>query len=366
MAIITALIGVAFYSRYVLQGEHPRLEWTPFATGLELVLAMVVLLFSADLSQTPPANQPLPVDIASRAVELNAADGDGNSTVHLSGVLTGYPTVWITLDIDPASDLLRVIVQSRLTDARPGVVIGDRLDADPEPGQIGSYQFPAGRLGVAGSWLLDLTIRRAGAEEDVVSIPVDTSGLASPGKTPVEGTWGGFRPTSHTALALGLAAIMLLVGLGGLKRITGLEPLASGFLLAASLIISRGFLVSAARCVVPVSSSHDMPNTHSPDSTTLVAAGDLYRMNCAACHGIAGTGVGAGNLAHLHGSNADLTRSTTVGQSDGDLQFWIAHGVPGSEMPAFSPALTTDEQWQLVLYLRKLQIAAEATAQVRE
>ncbi len=366
VAIVAALIGVAFYSRKVLQGERPRLEWTPFATGLELVLAMVVLLLSANLSQILPANQQLPVDIASRAVELTAFVREGNSTVQLSGVLTGDPTDWITLDIGPVTDLQRVIVQTRLTDARTGVVIGDRFDADPVPGRVGSYQFPAGRLGVAGDWLLDLTIRRAGAEDDVVSLPVDTSGLASPGKILVEGTWGGFRPTSHTALALGLAAIMLLVGLGGLKRITGLEPLASGFLLAASLIICGGFLVSAARSVVPVTPSHDIPNALSPDSTTLVAAGDLYRMNCAACHGIAGTGLGAGNVAHLHGSNADLTRSTTVDQSDGDLQFWIAHGVPGSEMPAFSPALTTDEQWQLVLYLRKLQIAAEATAKAGE
>ncbi len=366
VAIVAALIGVAFYNRYVLQGEHPRLEWTPFAAGLELVLAMVVLLLSSDLSQTLPANQPLPVEIAARAVELDTSMSEGISTVHLSGVLTGDPTDWITVDIDPATDLQRVIVESRLTDSLSGVVIGDRFDADAVSGQIGRYQFPAGRLGVAGDWLLDIAVRREGVEDDVVSLPVDTSGLASHSVTHVEGTWGGFRPTSHTALALGLAAIMLLVGLGGLKRITGLEPLASGFLLAASLIISVGFLISAARSVVPRTSGHDVPNSLSPDPAILVSAADLYRVNCAACHGVDGAGVGSSNLAHLHGGSADLTRSTTVEQSDGDLRYWIAQGVPGSEMPAFSPALTEDEQWQLVLHIRELQAAALATAQAEE
>ena len=85
----------------------------------------------------------------------------------------------------------------------------------------------------------------------IVEIPVDTSALAGRGTTYVSDSWSGFRPTTHTALALGLAVIMLLVGLGGLKRVTGFEPLASGFLLAASLLIAGGFLVSAARSVVP-------------------------------------------------------------------------------------------------------------------
>jgi mono/diheme cytochrome c family protein len=200
----------------------------------------------------------------------------------------------------------------------------------------------------------------------VLSVSVDTSGLAERGTTFGADTWGGFRPTSHTALALGLAVIMLLVGLGGLRRITGLEPLASGFLLAASLLIAGGFLVSAARSVVPMTPDHGLPNRMAPDPATLTYAGELYRMNCAACHGASGTGVVDADLAHLHGNGADLTRGSTVDQTDGDLRYWIANGVPGTDMPAFSPALTGDEEWQLVLYIRQLQNEAKAAAEAEE
>jgi mono/diheme cytochrome c family protein len=111
---------------------------------------------------------------------------------------------------------------------------------------------------------------------------------------------------------------------------------------------------------------HGVSNRTLPDPDTLTHAGELYRLNCAACHGTDGTGIRSGDLAHLHGNGADLTRGRTVDQSDGDLRYWIGNGVPGSEMPAFSPALAEDEQWQLVLYIRQLQEAAKATAEAEE
>jgi mono/diheme cytochrome c family protein len=89
-------------------------------------------------------------------------------------------------------------------------------------------------------------------------------------------------------------------------------------------------------------------------------------LNCAACHGAEGSGVGGGNLAHLHGDGADLTGRTTVEQTDGDLKYWIENGAPGTDMPAFSPALTGDEAWQLVLYIRQLQEAASVAAEAAE
>jgi mono/diheme cytochrome c family protein len=148
---------------------------------------------------------------------------------------------------------------------------------------------------------------------------------------------------------------MLVIGLGGLRRITGLEPLASGFLLAASLLIAGGFLVSAARGLVPVTPDHAQENPADASPGALTYAGDLYRLNCAICHGADGRGAGTSNLAHVHGGSADLTTGSVEAQSDGDLRYWIANGVPGTRMPAFDQALTEDEQWQLVLLIRQLQ-----------
>lgn len=360
IAIVAAILGIAYYNRRVLQHDGTRLKWTPFATGLELALALFVLLLSADLSQLAPANGSLSITTAARAIELNATGSSGDLTTHMSGVLTGDPSDVISIDVAPDSGLQRLIVRTTLTDAESGVVIGDRFDADPVPNAPGRFQFPAGRLGVAGEWRLDVTARRQGMEDEIVTFEVDSSTLESRGTALADDHWGGVRMTPHAILALLLAVLMLVVGLGGLRRITGLEPLASGFLLATSLLIAGGFLVSAARGLATVTPEHTMVNPVSADPPALTYAGELYRLNCAACHGA--DGKGSGEVAHLHGDGADLTQQRTVEQSDGDLRFWIARGVPGSEMPAFSAALTEDEQWTLVNYLRQLQDAASVEA----
>jgi len=154
---------------------------------------------------------------------------------------------------------------------------------------------------------------------------------------------------------------MLAIGLGGLRRITGLEPLASAFLLAASLGIAGGFVVSAARSVIPVTPDHTLSAPVDSSTGALTYVGDLYQANCAICHGASGRGAGTSNSAHLHSNAADLTGGRTEAQSDGDLFYWIGAGVPGTRMPAFDQALSPEERWQLVRYIRQLQTEARET-----
>jgi copper transport protein len=362
VAIVAGILGVAWYNRRVLQARPGRPRWIPLAIGVELVLGIVVLLFSADLSQTPPANQPLIVPVAARALEVSQTASSETATISLSGILTGDPTDVVTVTVSPDSDLQRVIVHSSLN-TEAGEPVGDRFDATPVDGRPGDFVFPAGRLGIAGPWDLDITIRRAGLEDETITLPIDTSQLAGYGTRSEGDVWGGFRATTHTVLAIVLAALMLGIGLGGLRRITGLEPLASGFLLAASLVIAGGFVVSAARSLVLVTPDHRLTHPVDTSGGAITYAGSLYQANCAVCHGVEGRGVGSSNLAHLHGSSADLTSGSAEAQSDGDLFYWIGRGVPGTRMPAFGQALSDDERWQLVAYLRRLQAdAREAEA----
>jgi mono/diheme cytochrome c family protein len=302
------------------------------------------------------------VQVAARAIELDETATAGDSTVSVSGILTGDPTDEIAITVSPSGDLQRVIVRSELTSLEGGAPVGDRFDATAADGNAGAYAFSAGRLGIAGPWNLEITVRRTGVEDEIVSIPVDTSGLTPRATRSIEDRWGGFRVTPHTALALTLAGLMLVIGLAGLRRVTGLEPLASGFMLAASLLIAGGFLVSAARSTVPVTPAHTVANPLDSSPGALTYAGDLYRLNCAVCHGQDGRGAGDANAAHLHGGSADLTRGKTTDQSDGDLRYWIENGVPGTRMPAFGAALSENERWQLVLLIRQVQEEAREEA----
>jgi putative heme-binding domain-containing protein len=70
-----------------------------------------------------------------------------------------------------------------------------------------------------------------------------------------------------------------------------------------------------------------------------------FRILCAPCHGIHADG----------GRGPDLTRGAySVGDQDKDLYNAIAHGVPGSEMPAYGDRLDADAVWRLVAYVRSV------------
>jgi putative heme-binding domain-containing protein len=76
------------------------------------------------------------------------------------------------------------------------------------------------------------------------------------------------------------------------------------------------------------------------------AGAQLFRAQCAACHGAEGTGSGKG---------PDLTSGTfRHGGSDEALFQTITTGVPGTSMPGFR--LTGLQTWQLVTHLRSLNV----------
>lgn len=86
---------------------------------------------------------------------------------------------------------------------------------------------------------------------------------------------------------------------------------------------------------------------------------DLYRKNCAQCHGSLGDGQGPA-AERLHPKPRDFTlgdyklRSTPSGElpTDEDLYRAIAEGLPGSSMPGWKEALSKKEIGDLVAYLK--------------
>ncbi|MBI4636947.1 MAG: CopD family protein [Candidatus Rokubacteria bacterium] len=91
-----------------------------------------------------------------------------------------------------------------------------------------------------------------------------------------------------------------------------------------------------------------------PYQAASIAAGEtLYRANCAVCHGPTGAGDGPGGL-RLPRPPADLRSPHTAQHTAGDLFWWITHGIPRGEMPAFGARLTEEERWDLINFLRAL------------
>lgn len=93
-----------------------------------------------------------------------------------------------------------------------------------------------------------------------------------------------------------------------------------------------------------------------------VAAGEaVYDGQCAACHGPSGKGDGP-QAAALPVPPADLTAEHLWAHTDGDLFWWVSHGMPGPDgslvMPAFEATLGEDERWAVIDYIHALNAAA--------
>jgi putative copper export protein/mono/diheme cytochrome c family protein len=91
----------------------------------------------------------------------------------------------------------------------------------------------------------------------------------------------------------------------------------------------------------------------------------LFAEHCAACHGTQARGDGPA-AKDLQPPPADLTAEHIYGHSDGDLFWWITHGI-GEAMPPFGAVLDETARWNLIDFLhanadaRRLSEAAEAT-----
>lgn len=99
----------------------------------------------------------------------------------------------------------------------------------------------------------------------------------------------------------------------------------------------------------------------SPLDTTDVSmarAAEVFRVNCAMCHGMEGGREGPGAVGqtladHGYAIPPNLTVEPTTTRSDGDIFGIISNGL--FVMPPFRNILTEEERWLVVHQVRKLQ-----------
>ncbi len=82
---------------------------------------------------------------------------------------------------------------------------------------------------------------------------------------------------------------------------------------------------------------------------SIVLGHNAFLDNCAACHGLQGRGDGPAAKS-LSTKPADLTAEHIYGHLDGDLFWWITHGI-GGVMPAFGDVLDENTRWNLIDFI---------------
>jgi glucose/arabinose dehydrogenase len=125
---------------------------------------------------------------------------------------------------------------------------------------------------------------------------------------------------------------------------------------AKCLVLS---LLLCATSVAQNENFHNAPaaakSQNNPYAGQNTAAGNtVFQLNCAACHGP--TGEGSGNVPAL-------TEQRVRGASDGELFWYLTKGDVDKGMPSWQ-ALTEQQRWELVNYLRGLGDSRPRAAQV--
>jgi putative copper resistance protein D len=105
----------------------------------------------------------------------------------------------------------------------------------------------------------------------------------------------------------------------------------------------------------------------SPTNFTLasIARGQkLFEQHCAGCHGAGGRGNGPNALA-LDMETSDLTAAHVYAHADGDLFWWIGHGM-GDTMPGFGDAIDDQARWNLIDFTHANADAARLQRRVND
>ena len=368
-AIVILVLAIAATNRWVVRpiieaGDTGAVRSARLTMGVELAVLAAVVCLAAVLSSTAPPPDRVVTQVASPIRTVEQSVNSADLRIDLTGTITGTVDDSFRINVserDGSSlgEIQRVIVATSYRDPATGQAQpGERFDADPVPGQPGSYQFSALHLSRQAEWTVDVTVRPAGKLDDTATFPVDTSDWQAeqPRVNTVRWTWPIVPPAAWALLALAIA--IPLIGIVVIRRHGQVAPLSGTILLIALAMISSGFAIQSWQRTAPRTSGHDLA---APSETDPVAAQTTYQTLCLACHGPNGAGIDQSNPEHQHGSGTGLVDPKSRVLSDGDLYTLITNGVGDTDMPAFDLALSDAERWDLVAFLRNLQARPPVT-----
>ena len=93
-----------------------------------------------------------------------------------------------------------------------------------------------------------------------------------------------------------------------------------------------------------------LPNPVRPTPESVARGKPLFAIYCAPCHGPEGAGDGPVGPKFIPAT--DLRQPATQQKSEGYLAHYIGHG--GAIMPAYGEAISVEERWDIVNYVRSL------------
>ena len=313
----------------------------------EAALVIGAVLLAAGLTTLPPAERPAQVTpstwdttLAAWHLHLAMTPAGGRGQVQFDLALT-------RVDGQQVSDDLQLFVHLRMRGHDMGT-----LRHAAVPVAAGHYSA-AGRISMAGEWDVDITLQSPGA----ATLATTYTFVAA------TGTRDQDRSRRLELAAIGASRLAMLSCLLGLLlsalaivtlwasrsgRMPGwATPFGCFLLVCGGYLILRVVLVDAYPTTYR---TNPMPRT--PEA--IEQGQQVFQQHCAACHGPAGHGDGPA-AAGLNATPADLTAAHVDDHTDGDLFWWLTHGIAGTAMPPWQEQLSEPERWKVIHYVRSLR-----------
>lgn len=130
-------------------------------------------------------------------------------------------------------------------------------------------------------------------------------------------------------------------------------------------LIVGGVLVAGVLLSPPATPESGLANPVPVTVDSVAVGAGIFSASCAACHGVDARGGGSAAGTTTVPPPALTGPGSHLGQhTDGDLHYWISHGLPGG-MPAWGTRLGDEQIWDLVDYLRSINGAPVGTPAAR-
>ncbi|HET9498024.1 MAG TPA: copper resistance protein CopC [Candidatus Limnocylindria bacterium] len=368
--LVALALGLGAANYFLARGGDPRR--LAILAGGEAAVAVVAVLVGTTMVSIPPAADRPPSTVDPRLGVAHLYTEGGESALH--GIVDlpepGVQSYSFAV-ADPETGAGRQdVAQVTVTFVPPpGSALPPATVLASPTQQPWIWTLRGAYTPVVGTWDLEIRVRRGRLVEDRMAVPLDVRQVlrARPLPPPTTGsqalgalaapTMGLPRGTAGWAVPVGLLGVAGVVM--AIERRRGLSVPRRGALWAVRLaLVGVGVMVGVsllARDVVAVTNRPPAAwvaaaNPLADDLAAIPAGDDVYRANCASCHGATGAGDGpaADDLAR---PPADLAGIVPY-RLDGELAWIVGAGVAGTQMPAFGSTLLEGERWELVSFLR--------------
>ena len=298
----------------------------------EVVLGVALVLSVGVFTSLPPARS------TTSASDLSAADDvdDLHIALDIAPGRVGINTFAIDLTSNgQVVDNVKT-VEARFTPAEGNVA--------PSQAQFigqgnGAYVIKGAYLSLPDTWQVQIVVRRDNHFDAYADFTFPLSATAGSANLPWNRLSGGL---------LFVAALLYMFAFRRLELTRG--RLIAIELAPALALVLIGTIVFAQ---TPIESSGPI-NPIPPNAASVAAGRAIYEEKCVPCHGESGKGDGPIGIT-LNPRPADLTQHAVPGvHTDGQLFGWITNGFPGSVMPPFRQALSDDDRWNVVNFIRTL------------